>query len=287
MILDYKRFDLYDKVIFEKAVMMPPFKPPGNMPNEACFLYVLNGEQQTVSPTNKIKLKSKDAILMKCGMYFTEWLSSDEYEQCEAIAVHLYPEVLKEIYKNEIPDFVTQYKKIENSSSMYKVSGDELIDNYIQSLVFYFKNPALVDDELVKIKLKELILLLIKTEKAPSVMEVICGLFSPKTYGFREIIASNIYSSINIEELAQFTNLSVSSFKREFEKIFNEAPARYIKNKKLEKAIALLENTEQRISEIAYDCGFNDIAHFSKSFQDKYNNSPTNFRKNQKEKSLN
>ena len=66
MVLDHKRFDLFDKMIFEKAVMAPPFRPPSNMPNEACFLYVLNGEQQTVSPTDKLKLKGKDAILMKC-----------------------------------------------------------------------------------------------------------------------------------------------------------------------------------------------------------------------------
>lgn len=286
MVLDHKRFDLFDKMIFEKAVMVPPFRPPGNMPNEACFLYVLNGEQQTVSPTDKLKLKAKDAILMKCGMYFTEWLSSEEYEQCEAIAVHLYPEVLKKVYENEIPDFVKQYRKVENSSTMYRVSGDELIDNYIQSLIFYFKNPALVDDELIKIKLKELILLLIKTEKAPSVMEVISSLFSPKEYDFREVIASNVFSNLSIEELAQFTNLSVSSFKREFERIFGDAPARYIKNKKLEKAAELLSNTERRISEIAYDCGFSDIAHFSKSFQEKYSISPSNFRLSQKGKSL-
>lgn len=282
MVLDHKRFDLYDKMIFEKAVMKPPFRPPSNMPNEACFLYVLNGGQETISATERIRLNSKDAILMKCGMYFTEWIASTEYEQCEAIAVHLYPEVLKKVYENEIPDFVKHYKKVENVTSMYKVESDVLIEHYIQSMNFYFQNPALVDEDLIKIKLKELILLLIKTEKATSVIEIISSLFSPKEYSFREIITANIYTNLSIEELAQFTNLSVSSFKREFEKLFNDAPARYIKTKKLERASELLSNSEMRIGDIAYDCGFSDIAHFSKSFQEKYSISPSSYRLNQK-----
>jgi AraC family transcriptional regulator, exoenzyme S synthesis regulatory protein ExsA len=286
MVLDHKRFDLFDKMIFEKAVIVPPFSPPNNMPDEACFLYVLNGAQESVSPTERIRLQSKDALLMKCGLYFTEWIASTEYKQCEAIAVHLYPEVLKKIYEKEIPDFVKYYKKTSNATSMYKVCGDILIDNYIQSMLFYFENPTLVDDELVKIKLKELIHLLIKTEKATSLMQVISSLFSPKEYSFREIISANLFTNLSLEQLAAFTNLSVSTFKREFTKLYNDSPAHYIKTKKLEKAVALLSNEAYRISDIAYECGFTDIAHFSKSFQEKYSSSPSSFRLNQKGKLL-
>ncbi|WP_278021379.1 helix-turn-helix domain-containing protein [Flavobacterium ginsengisoli] len=72
--------------------------------------------------------------------------------------------------------------------------------------------------------------------------------------------------------------MSVSSFKREFAKIYNDTPANYIKVKKLEKATQLLQVSDQRITEIAFDCGFNDLANFTKSFTSKYNISPTNFR---------
>lgn len=286
MVVDHKRFDLQDKMIFEKVVIVPPFSPPGNMPNEACFLYVLNGEHDSISHTGRIKMKAKDAILLKCGLYFSEWITSTEYNECEAIAVHLYPEVLKKIYENEIPDFSRHYKKTSSATATYKVSGDLLIDSYIQSMLFYFANPALVDEELVKIKLKELIHLLMKTEKAASVMEVISSLFSPREYSFREIISANLYNNLSLEQLAAFTNLSVSSFKREFTKLYNDSPAHYIKTKKLEKAVALLNNEAQRITDIAYECGFTDIAHFSKSFQEKYNCSPSAFRLNQKGKLL-
>lgn len=67
MILDYKSFTFNNKSIFEKVKMKPPFQPPSNFPNEACFVYVLEGQQETYTPTEKIRLQQKDAILLKCG----------------------------------------------------------------------------------------------------------------------------------------------------------------------------------------------------------------------------
>jgi AraC-like DNA-binding protein len=60
------------------------------------------------------------------------------------------------------------------------------------------------------------------------------------------------------------TNLRLSSFKREFKKNYNDAPASYIRNKRLEKSAKLLCISEKRITNIAHDCGFNDLATFSR-----------------------
>lgn len=83
---------------------------------------------------------------------------------------------------------------------------------------------------------------------------------------------------MTIEQLADKNNLSVSSFKREFAKIYNDTPANYIKNKKLEKAAELLLISDVRITDIAFECGFNDLATFTKSFSDKFHITPTNYR---------
>ena len=74
------------------------------------------------------------------------------------------------------------------------------------------------------------------------------------------------------------THLSLSSFKREFKKNYNDTPARYIRTKRLEKAAELLRISEERITDIAFDCGFTDLANFSKLFHKKFSNSPSNYR---------
>jgi AraC-like DNA-binding protein len=132
------------------------------------------------------------------------------------------------------------------------------------------------------LKVKEIILLLSQTQNAEAVQLILSQLFSPSTYTFKQIIEAHLFSQLTIEELAAQNNLSVSSFKREFAKLYNDSPANYIKTKKLEKAAELLLVSDQRITEIAFDCGFNDLANFTKSFNDKYNTTPTNYRVQQR-----
>ena len=83
---------------------------------------------------------------------------------------------------------------------------------------------------------------------------------------------------MSIEELATLANLSLSSFKRSFQKHYATSPAKYIRQRKLEKAAKLLKSTSLRISQIGYDCGFVDLAHFSKTFQKAYGVSPSDYR---------
>ena len=131
------------------------------------------------------------------------------------------------------------------------------------------------------LKLKEIIILLSQTKNAGAIQMILSQLFSPTVYSFKQIIDANLFSAITIDELADYCNLSLSSFKREFAKLYNDTPANYIKTKRLEKATELLLITNNRITDIAFECGFNDLTNFTKSFHDKYHVTPTNYRLNQ------
>jgi AraC-like DNA-binding protein len=279
MINQHQRFELFEKGIFERVVLTPPFKLPTQMPNEACFYYAVNGDSHFKTPAKPITIHTEEAIVLKCGNYLTEWISTNEANTCEVIAVHFYPEVLKKIYDKELPNFLNE---VDNISPLIleKTKANELIKNYIASLHFYFENEELVSDELIKLKLKELILLLAKTDNAESITKLLASLFSPTEYSLKEVIESNLYSNLSIEDFAHLTNLSVSTFKREFTKTYKQSPARYIKEQKLNRAAELLRKTNQRISDIAFDCGFIEVAHFSRSFQKHFGISPSNYRLN-------
>ena len=278
MILEHKRLDLYGKILFEKAIVTAPFSLARPMPDEACFIYIIKGENHSVSEVEKICAGAKEALLMKCGSYFAEMFSSKPNGTYEAVAVHFYPEILKKVYEKEMPSFLKSSNK-STETSMVKFKTDELLQKYFDSILFYFSNPDLVNEELMVLKLKELFLLLEKTSNAPQVKDLLSSLFSPKAFTFKEIITAHLFSNISLEQLAQLTNCSLSSFKREFKKIFNDTPARYIRNKKLEKATELLQITNLNITEITFECGFNDLAVFSKCFKEKYDTTPSDYRK--------
>ena len=157
---------------------------------------------------------------------------------------------------------------------------------YIDSILFYFENPTLATEELLVLKIKELFMLLMHTKNAPDVKRVLSKLFSPQSYSIREVVEAHLYDDINVAELAQLSNHSLSSFKRKFKEIYNESTAVYLKKKKLEKAAELLLGSAENISKICYDSGFNDLAHFSRSFKSEFGITPSAYRLNQRVKEL-
>ena len=133
---------------------------------------------------------------------------------------------------------------------------------------------------LMAVKLKEIILLLLQSEESSNLNLIIRRLFSDKTFSFREVIDSNLYEPLDLQRLAAMTNNSMASFKRKFNKLYDSTPAKYITQKKLEKARSILAFSQNSIKEICYDCGFTNPSSFSRMFKNQYGCSPTGFRKN-------
>jgi AraC-like DNA-binding protein len=284
MIVERKRYELFGKKIFEKLLIQSPFKIPNPMPDEACFLYILQGQINYSTPNQNVIIPQNDAVLLKCGAYFSQIKSTIKAQKHEIVVIHFHPEILKKIYETDLPKVFQHPSILDTNIDLSTINNDYLIEKYIESLLFYFDNPSLINEDLLIIKLKEIILLLCQTKNAPLIQQILSQLFSPSSYSFKQIIESNLYYHFTTEELAEMTHFSLSSFKREFKKNYNATPASYIRNKRLEKAAELLLISEERITDIAFDCGFNDLANFSKLFHEKFNNSPSNYRLDQKSK---
>lgn len=277
MIIKHQHFDLSQMIVLERVVFQPPLRADASMHGEACFLYAVNGQSILYAATDQDTLRTCEGVVMKCGQYINFWQPSQGEEPFEALAVHFKPEILQLVYEDKLPEFLSTSGP-PSSRPIQHVQVDKMIQNYVESLVFYFENPSLVNDELVKLKVKELILLLINTDGSQEVQRILGDLFNPTRYSFKEIIHARLFDDLSIQDLALLTHLSVSSFKRRFKEVFDDTPARYIKAKRLEKAAELLKRTDDRISDVAYDCGFKELGHFSKSFAAHYGCSPSEYR---------
>jgi AraC-like DNA-binding protein len=278
MVNDYKKHDLFGKTLLQKIALTAPFQFDFPVTEQACFLYVLQGEFQYQVDTEQINIPANYSLLLNCITSGKQLRNPEPSSTCEIVIVTFYPDILKKIYDRELPTLLHAPKNIVSNKSNEKINNDFLIQKYIEGLLFYFENPSLINEDILVLKLKEIILLLSQTQNAEAVQIILSQLFSPTTYTFKQVIEANLFSQLTIEQLAEQNNLSVSSFKREFAKLYNDSPANYIKNKRLEKAAQLLRVSDQRITDIAFDCGFNDLANFTKSFSDKYSVTPTNYR---------
>ncbi|MEM1137756.1 MAG: AraC family transcriptional regulator, partial [Bacteroidota bacterium] len=86
---------------------------------------------------------------------------------------------------------------------------------------------------------------------------------------------NNFTKNISQAEFAYLSGRSLAAFKRDFKKVFSESPGKWLKKKRLSLAHHLLKNTNKRPSVIYLEVGFEDYAHFSKSFKSSFGYSPS------------
>lgn len=280
MFTSYKKIDLFGKLFLQKMAFKGPTLYEFPVEDRACFLYTLDGGVQYKYHDTEREIPPQHSLLLNCLEAGKKVEATRNSDTGEIVIVTFHPDVLKKIYGTELPAIV-QAGSIVSNQFASTINNDFLIQKYIEGLLFYFENPSLLSDEILILKLKEVILLLSQTREAKTVQVILSQLFSPAKFTFKQIIEANIFSQINIEELAAKTNLSVSSFKREFKRIYDTSPASYIKTSRLQRASELLLVSGQRISDIAFECGFNDLAGFTKSFHDMFGVTPTNYRLHQ------
>ena len=99
----------------------------------------------------------------------------------------------------------------------------------------------------------------------------------------KKFIDKKINTKIELDEVAQYANISVSFLCREFKKAFGATPHNYILNSKIELAKTMLTETSLPIHLISDRFTFTDIAHFSRAFTKIVGMSPSAFREQNKE----
>jgi AraC-like DNA-binding protein len=80
-------------------------------------------------------------------------------------------------------------------------------------------------------------------------------------------VETNLDKPIRSSELATVVRLNPAYFCRVFRESFGEPPLQYISRRRVERAQALMLSTHTSLSQIAFDCGFSDQAHFSRLFR--------------------
>ena len=81
-----------------------------------------------------------------------------------------------------------------------------------------------------------------------------------------------------IRRLAQVSAVSHAYFAREFKKAFGMPPHRYLLTRRIERAIALLRDSDLPVTEVALQTGWNSLGTFGRIFRDITGESPGELR---------
>lgn len=278
--MEIKTIELFGKPLFNLITISQPVKMATPMPeDEAAFVYILEGGCINYTETEELHLKTNQAVLAKSGNSTFSTITLDGKTEYKAIVIKFHKDVLEKLYHNSPLPFPTEATH-ELSANSVMIDTNKLLGEYVHNLVSFFENPELISDELLKLKLNELMIHLLDSNNSSQVLSIMANLYKKKIFEFKDVINAHICSSLGIEELAQLTNQSLSTFKKTFKKVFSDTPNNYLIGKRIEKVAELLPVSKDSISNIAFDCEFKTLAHMSRVFKAKYGISPSEYRLN-------
>ena len=84
---------------------------------------------------------------------------------------------------------------------------------------------------------------------------------------------------LSVTDLARTAGLSRAHFSREFRRAFGEPPHTYLLTRRLERAAALLRNTDWPVIEVCFAVGLSSVGSFTSSFKQAYGVTPTAYRR--------
>jgi AraC-like DNA-binding protein len=94
----------------------------------------------------------------------------------------------------------------------------------------------------------------------------------------KDLADARYFEPLTVADMARVAGRSPAHFSREFRRTFGESPHQYLLTRRLERAAALLRNTDRPVTEICFAVGLSSLGSFTTTFRRIYGTSPLAYR---------
>jgi len=123
------------------------------------------------------------------------------------------------------------------------------------------------------LKVREAIMILLETN--PALKNILFDFSAPGKIDLEAYMNEHYKFNVDLNRFAYLTGRSLASFKRDFERIFNTSPNRWLQEKRLNDAYFLIKERGLKVSDVYLEVGFKDFSHFSFAFKKAYGIAPS------------
>jgi len=240
------------------------------------LMHVVTGAKTWHSSDGVWKARPGDTLFLKKGAAIVE----QHFEEEVCLLMFFIPDALVRSTVREMAVSLKEDRsRAEPIKSAARVEDDTALVAFFQSMRLYFSGREKPSEPLLRLKLKELIVSILTSGKNPSLSAYFRQIGDRGAPAVAEIMDANFRFNLSLEEYAKLCHRSLSSFKREFERHFQESPGRWLAQRRLDYAAGLLRNSRMNVTEIAFESGFEDVSHFSRVFKGRFGASPAGYRK--------
>jgi AraC-like DNA-binding protein len=165
--------------------------------------------------------------------------------------------------------------------AMIDLTGNVFLKGFFDSLLPYIDNPQKLTAKLAELKTYEAIALLLQTGDV--FQSLLFDFQEPHKIDLETYMNHHYKYNIPLVSFAKLTGRSLSSFKRDFTKIFEMTPEKWLQQKRLEQAHYLISKKKMRPSEVYLEVGFENLSHFSFTFKKRFGTTPSELAESREE----
>lgn len=240
---------------------------------EHTLIYIHSGELEITDNGHKTILRPGDCAFMRRDNRM--WLQKRVKDGMpyRSVVMKFSREYLKDFFhtlnRRDIPSDAKRDK-----TSLVKFPSQRLdVKSLFESLLPYFDAGAKPSNEILRMKMAEGMYLILNTDE--NLYASLFDFVDAWKIDIVDFMEKNYMNDLSMNEMAYYTGRSLATFKRDFKKVSELTPQKWLIRRRLEAARELIGKGGRKVSEICFDVGFKNLSHFSRLYKETYGMAPT------------
>lgn len=177
------------------------------------------------------------------------------------------------LHASSFPEAIIKMKEKDDTPSALPIVNHVLLKGLVSGIEPGIDNGLRANEPLVYLKVQECINIL--TYLRPGLRNWFFRMNSLQKIDLKDFMEGHYQDNLPLEQLAQASGRSLSTFRRDFQKEFGMSPGKWLLGRRLEEAYMLITEKKAKPSDILMDLGFESFSHFSRSFKERFGVQPS------------
>ena len=268
-----ERLDVFDCSNVFMASYFTDNRDCAHCNREHTLIYIYSGELEITERGKKTVLHAGECAFMRRDNRM--WLQKrvTDGKPYRSIVLKFSRNFLREFYQTLDRKGIPAESKRGKWSLRVLPNDRPDIRSLFESVIPYFDAGIKPSDDILKLKMAEGVYTLLNTDD--SLYASLFDFVEPWKIDIIDYLNDNYMYDLSMEEIASYTGRSLATFKRDFAKVSDLTPQKWLIRRRLEAAHEQIRKGGCKISDICYDVGFKNLSHFSKIYKKAYGIAPT------------
>ncbi len=231
------------------------------------LVWLISGETKIIQADERFEFGAGSTFLIPRNQLATIINYPKDGLPHKAVAMHLSTKRLRAFYSDN------HIKSKAVTEKIIRFEKHPLLESCLASLIPYFEIQHNFPENIASLKITEAINILRAIDS--NIDSVLNNFEEPGKIDLATFMEKNFMFNMPLEKFGYLTGRSLTTFKRDFQKIFHSTPQRWLTKKRLELAHYELTGKNKKPVEVYYEIGFENLSHFSYAFKKQYGYAPT------------